>query len=244
MPRRPRMRIPLVWTHPRRRWRSVNPKRCLEHPFANSVRDRPAWPSSRPTAFACPSWPCSPSRGRVRRPSTRRSAPERPAAGGRTGRVRRARPDRPDPPRPGGDALRTGPGRRREVGPRRGAVRRHRPLDERRGLPGERRAGPQRHRHRAAQRPARDGLSARPAVLARNTRRPSQVLPLALGETIGGEPYIVDLAKMPHLLIAGTTGSGKSVGVNAMILSILYRLPPEEVPVHHDRPEDAGAVGL
>ena len=56
----------------------------------------------------------------------------------------------------------------------------------------------------------------------------SQTLPLALGETIGGEPYIVDLAKMPHLLIAGTTGSGKSVGVNAMILSILYRLPPDE----------------
>jgi S-DNA-T family DNA segregation ATPase FtsK/SpoIIIE len=57
----------------------------------------------------------------------------------------------------------------------------------------------------------------------------SQVLPLALGETIGGEPYIVDLAKMPHLLIAGTTGSGKSVGVNAMILSILYRLTADEV---------------
>jgi S-DNA-T family DNA segregation ATPase FtsK/SpoIIIE len=53
-------------------------------------------------------------------------------------------------------------------------------------------------------------------------------LPLALGETIGGEPFTADLAKMPHLLIAGTTGSGKSVGVNAMILSLLYRLPPEE----------------
>ncbi len=53
-------------------------------------------------------------------------------------------------------------------------------------------------------------------------------LPMALGESIGGEPYIADLAKMPHLLIAGTTGSGKSVGVNAMILSILYRLPPSE----------------
>jgi S-DNA-T family DNA segregation ATPase FtsK/SpoIIIE len=53
-------------------------------------------------------------------------------------------------------------------------------------------------------------------------------LPLALGETIGGEPYVADLSKMPHLLIAGTTGSGKSVGVNAMILSILYRLSPEE----------------
>jgi S-DNA-T family DNA segregation ATPase FtsK/SpoIIIE len=56
----------------------------------------------------------------------------------------------------------------------------------------------------------------------------SQSLPLALGETIGGEAYIADLSKMPHLLIAGTTGSGKSVGVNAMILSILYRLPPDQ----------------
>ena len=53
-------------------------------------------------------------------------------------------------------------------------------------------------------------------------------LPMALGETIGGETYIADLARMPHLLIAGTTGSGKSVGVNAMILSILYKLPPEK----------------
>ncbi|MBX4158933.1 cell division protein FtsK, partial [Lactiplantibacillus plantarum] len=54
------------------------------------------------------------------------------------------------------------------------------------------------------------------------------LLPLALGETIGGEPYVADLARMPHLLIAGTTGSGKSVGVNAMILSILYRQSPAE----------------
>jgi S-DNA-T family DNA segregation ATPase FtsK/SpoIIIE len=54
------------------------------------------------------------------------------------------------------------------------------------------------------------------------------ILPLALGETIGGEPYIADLSRMPHLLIAGTTGSGKSVGVNAMILSILYRLTPAQ----------------
>ncbi len=56
----------------------------------------------------------------------------------------------------------------------------------------------------------------------------SNLLPLALGETIGGEPYVADLARMPHLLIAGTTGSGKSVGVNAMILSILYRHSPAE----------------
>ncbi|WP_394693065.1 DNA translocase FtsK 4TM domain-containing protein [Hyphobacterium sp.] len=53
-------------------------------------------------------------------------------------------------------------------------------------------------------------------------------LPMALGETIGGEPFVADLARMPHLLIAGTTGSGKSVGINAMILSLLYRLPPED----------------
>jgi len=53
-------------------------------------------------------------------------------------------------------------------------------------------------------------------------------LPLALGETIEGEPFAADLAKMPHLLIAGTTGSGKSVGLNAMILSLLFRHTPEE----------------
>ncbi|MBK1696737.1 DNA translocase FtsK [Rhodovibrio salinarum] len=52
-------------------------------------------------------------------------------------------------------------------------------------------------------------------------------LPLTLGKDISGNPTIVDLAKMPHLLIAGTTGSGKSVAVNAMLLSLLYRLPPE-----------------
>ena len=53
-------------------------------------------------------------------------------------------------------------------------------------------------------------------------------LPLALGKDIFGCPVIVDLAKMPHLLVAGTTGSGKSVGINAMLLSLLYCLPPEE----------------
>jgi len=53
-------------------------------------------------------------------------------------------------------------------------------------------------------------------------------LTLALGKTIGGEPVIADLAAMPHLLIAGTTGSGKSVGINTMILSLLYRLPPDQ----------------
>jgi S-DNA-T family DNA segregation ATPase FtsK/SpoIIIE len=53
-------------------------------------------------------------------------------------------------------------------------------------------------------------------------------LSLALGKDIGGEPIVVDLSRMPHLLIAGTTGAGKSVAINAMILSLLYRLPPDQ----------------
>lgn len=53
-------------------------------------------------------------------------------------------------------------------------------------------------------------------------------LAIALGKTIGGEPVIVDLARMPHLLVAGTTGSGKSVAINTMILSLLYRMKPDE----------------
>lgn len=74
----------------------------------------------------------------------------------------------------------------------------------------------------------RETVYLRDLLAAPEYERGTQVVPVALGETIGGEPYIADLAKMPHLLIAGTTGSGKSVGVNAMILSILYRLPPEQ----------------
>ncbi len=58
-------------------------------------------------------------------------------------------------------------------------------------------------------------------------------LTLALGKTIGGEPVMADLAKMPHLLIAGTTGSGKSVALNTMILSLLYRMPPEHCRASH-----------
>lgn len=60
----------------------------------------------------------------------------------------------------------------------------------------------------------------------RETKSP---VALALGHDIGGQPVTADLAKMPHLLVAGTTGSGKSVGVNAMILSVLFKSTPEEV---------------
>ncbi|PWT82735.1 MAG: cell division protein FtsK, partial [Blastocatellia bacterium] len=60
-------------------------------------------------------------------------------------------------------------------------------------------------------------------------RRSNSKLTLALGKTIHGEPYVADLATMPHLLIAGSTGTGKSVAINAMLTSILYRATPDDV---------------
>lgn len=61
-----------------------------------------------------------------------------------------------------------------------------------------------------------------------NYKNSNHALPIVLGKSISGAPIVADLAKMPHLLIAGTTGSGKSVGINAMILSLLYKLPPSK----------------
>ncbi|MGB0798311.1 MAG: DNA translocase FtsK, partial [Planktomarina sp.] len=74
----------------------------------------------------------------------------------------------------------------------------------------------------------REMCALREILSARDFGDANMKLPLALGKDIGGEPIVANLAKMPHLLIAGTTGSGKSVAINTMILSLLYRLPPED----------------
>jgi DNA segregation ATPase FtsK/SpoIIIE, S-DNA-T family len=76
--------------------------------------------------------------------------------------------------------------------------------------------------------PTREKVYLRELLASDDFQDSSARLPLCLGKTIGGEEVIVDLARMPHLLIAGTTGSGKSVAINTMILSLLYRLRPEQ----------------
>ena len=75
---------------------------------------------------------------------------------------------------------------------------------------------------------SREHVGLRELLASSTFEKKSGDLTLALGKNIGGEPMMVDLARMPHLLIAGTTGSGKSVGINAMIASLLYRVQPEE----------------
>ena len=77
--------------------------------------------------------------------------------------------------------------------------------------------------------PDRESISLRELLESDAFQRSSSKVTLALGKTIHGEPYLTDLATMPHLLIAGSTGSGKSVGVNAMLTSILYRATPDDV---------------
>jgi S-DNA-T family DNA segregation ATPase FtsK/SpoIIIE len=77
--------------------------------------------------------------------------------------------------------------------------------------------------------PNREQISLRELLESEAYRRSTSRLTLALGKTIHGEPFVSDLATMPHLLIAGSTGTGKSVSVNAMLSSILFRATPEEV---------------
>ena len=74
----------------------------------------------------------------------------------------------------------------------------------------------------------RETVYFREMIESADFEKSSYKLALGLGKTIGGEPVIAELAKMPHLLVAGTTGSGKSVAVNTMILSLLYRMTPEQ----------------
>jgi S-DNA-T family DNA segregation ATPase FtsK/SpoIIIE len=74
----------------------------------------------------------------------------------------------------------------------------------------------------------RETVYLRELLASQQYEQTNAALALVLGKDIGGAPVIADLARMPHLLIAGTTGSGKSVGINTMILSLLYRLPPEK----------------
>ena len=76
--------------------------------------------------------------------------------------------------------------------------------------------------------PTREKVYLRELLAADEFRETPARLPLCLGKSIGGDSVIVDLARMPHLLIAGTTGSGKSVAINTMILSLVYRLRPEQ----------------
>jgi S-DNA-T family DNA segregation ATPase FtsK/SpoIIIE len=76
--------------------------------------------------------------------------------------------------------------------------------------------------------PRRETVYLRELLASSEYEKSRAPLTLALGKTIGGEPVMADLAKMPHLLIAGTTGSGKSVALNTMILSLLYRMPPHD----------------
>jgi DNA segregation ATPase FtsK/SpoIIIE, S-DNA-T family len=74
----------------------------------------------------------------------------------------------------------------------------------------------------------RETVFLRELLASQDFEKTKHKLCMALGKDIGGEPSFADLARMPHLLIAGTTGSGKSVGINTMILSLLFRLPPDK----------------
>ena len=168
---------------------------------------------------------------------------ECPPARRRARGFRRQGRDHPCPPRPGRHPLRARAGARHQVVARHRPCRRHRPLDER-------------DRRRVAVVPGRNAIGIelpnakretvylREILASRDFETTKAKLALALGKTINGEAVIVDIAKMPHVLVAGTTGSGKSVAINTMILSLLYRMTPAGMPADHDRPEDARALRL
>ena len=132
-------------------------------------------------------------------------------------------------PGPGRHHLRVQARRRREV------QQDHRPLrrpvagDE--GRVGAHRSHPRQVAPSASR--SRTPIASRSRCARCSSRRPYQnagsKLTMALGKTIHGEPFFADLATMPHLLIAGSTGTGKSVGLNSMLTSILYRATPDEV---------------
>ena len=176
-----------------------------------------------------------PARHAARRPALRaedrrtRADGVRAPARGEVPRVRRGRVRRPDPPRPGGHHVRVQARRGRASTARSPsladdlslAMRAESVLIER--TPGKSTVGiqiPNQHREPIS---LRDLLESEPYQAA-----PSK-LTVALGKTIHGEPFLGDLAAMPHLLIAGATGTGKSVALNTMLTSILFRATPEEV---------------
>ncbi len=130
--------------------------------------------------------------------------------------------------RSGRDALRIRAGARRQILPRHRPRRRYRPLDV--GALGRVAVVPGRNviGIELPNADARNRLFPRTDRVEPISAKTKFKLALCLGKTIGGEPVIAELAKMPHLLVAGTTGSGKSVAINTMILSLLYRLTPEE----------------
>ena len=241
---------------PARHARPADPRRRRAGPAAGAGRQdaqavaprgprEPEDPALRRAQGLPPSRDRHAAQGQAARLGGRRggAAPERPAAGERAGRVRDQRQDRPDPPRPGRHPLRAGPGRRREVRPGRGPVRRHRALDERGRLPRLGGAGPQRHRHRAAQPQARDRLPARPAGLDRV--REDQPRP---AHGAGRDHRRRPLHRRPRAHAAPADRRHHRLGQvgRRQRHDPVDPLPagPAPVPDDHDRPEDARAVRL